>query len=84
MMAVTLSRRIGRSGSLVTIITKSVSTPKSCSPGSTDTLAVKELPAPAGEIFALNAAARDFYVLGYEAAEERTGGSDWRASPVTI
>lgn len=45
MMAVTLSRRIGRSGSLVTIITKSVSTPKSCSPGSTDTLAVKELPA---------------------------------------
>ncbi len=46
--------------------------------------AVKELPAPAGEIFALNAAARDFYVLGYEAAEERTGGSDWRASPVTI
>ena len=45
MMAVTLSLRIGRSGSLVTIITKSVSTPKSCSPGSTDTLAVKELPA---------------------------------------
>ena len=45
MMAVTLSLRIGRSGSLVTIITKSVSTPKSCSPGSTDTFAVKELPA---------------------------------------
>ena len=46
--------------------------------------AVKDLPAPAGEIFDLNAAARDFYVLGYEAAEERTGSSDWRASPVTV
>ncbi len=46
--------------------------------------AVKDLPAPAGEIFDLTAAARDFYVLGYEAAEERTGGSDWRASPVTV
>ncbi len=46
--------------------------------------AVRELPAPAEEVFALNAAARDFYVLGYEAAEERTGGSDWRTSPATI
>ena len=46
--------------------------------------AVRELPAPAEEIFALNAAARDFYVLGYEAAEERTGGSDWRQGPVTM
>ena len=46
--------------------------------------AVKDLPAPAGEIFDLGAAARDFYVLGYEAAEERTGGSDWRTGPVTL
>ena len=45
---------------------------------------VRELSASAEEIFSLNAAARDFYVLGYEAAEERTGGSDWRQSPITM
>ncbi len=44
----------------------------------------KELPGPALDIFNLTAAARDFYVLGYEAAEERRGGSDWKTSPVTL
>lgn len=45
---------------------------------------VRELSAQAQDVFALTAAARDFYVLGYEAAEERRGGSDWRTSPVTV
>ena len=44
----------------------------------------RTLAGPAAEIFDLTAAARDFYVLGYEAAEERKGGSDWRTSPVTV
>ena len=43
---------------------------------------IKTLMEPAAEIFALTAAARDFYVLGYGAAGERAGGSDWRTSPV--
>ncbi len=46
--------------------------------------AAKELPGPALDIFELTAAARDFYVLGYEAAEERRGGSDWRTGPATV
>ena len=45
---------------------------------------VRMMEEPARAIFTLTAAARDFYVLGYEAAEERSGGSDWRASPVTL
>lgn len=45
---------------------------------------VRELPGQAQDVFDLTAAARDFYVLGYEAAEERKGGSDWRTSPVTV
>lgn len=36
------------------------------------------------EIFELTANARDFYVLGYDAAAERKGGSDWRTSPVML
>lgn len=36
------------------------------------------------DVFCLTAAARDFYVLGYEAAEERRGGSDWKISPATL
>ncbi len=44
---------------------------------------IKTLREPAAEIFALTANARDFYVLGYSAAAERAGGSDWRTSPVT-
>ncbi len=46
--------------------------------------AVKELSGRAQDLFELTAAARDFYVLGYESAEERKGGSDWRTSPATV
>ena len=46
--------------------------------------AVKELGGEALEIFTLTANARDFYVLGYASPEERRGGSDWRAGPVTV
>jgi len=45
---------------------------------------VKELDENCRRVFALTADARDFYVLGYDAFEERRGGSDWRATPVTL
>ena len=44
----------------------------------------KDLPGEARDVFTLTAAARDFYVLGYEGVYERKGGSDWRASPATL
>ncbi|MCC8357024.1 MAG: nucleotidyltransferase family protein, partial [Oscillospiraceae bacterium] len=44
----------------------------------------RELSGPAREVFDLTANARDFYVLGYRAVEERAGGSDWRTSPATL
>ena len=44
----------------------------------------RRLEGQAREIFELTAAARDFYVLGYEAPEERRGGSDWRTSPAIL
>jgi predicted nucleotidyltransferase len=45
---------------------------------------VRELDENCRRVFALTADARDFYVLGYDAFEERRGGSDWRATPVTL
>lgn len=57
---------------------------KSAVPVLTKPAAARELPGEARQIFELTAAARDFYVLGYEAAEERKCGSDWRTSPVTL
>ena len=57
---------------------------KSRVPLLTKPAAAKELAGPAAEVFRLTADARDFYVLGYAAAEERRGGSDWRTSPVTV
>lgn len=57
---------------------------KSAVPIITKPAAARELPEQARKIFELTAAARDFYVLGYEAAEERKCGSDWRTSPVTL
>ena len=57
---------------------------KSTVPIVTKPAAARELPEEARQIFELTAAARDFYVLGYEAAEERKCGSDWRTSPVTL
>ncbi len=38
----------------------------------------------AAEILELTAAARDFYVLGYQEVEERIAGTDWRAGPVIL
>lgn len=46
--------------------------------------AARELSGEARTIFEITADARDFYVLGYEAADERRGGSDWRTSPATL
>lgn len=46
--------------------------------------AARELDAPVRAIFELTADARDFYVLGYEAAAERKAGSDWRTSPAIL
>ena len=46
--------------------------------------AAKDLSGEAREIFELTANARDFYVLGYESAEQRRCGSDWRTSPATL
>ncbi len=57
---------------------------KSSVPVITKPAQARELSGPAGEIFALTANARDFYVLGYPAVEERAGGSDWRTSPATL
>ena len=64
-----LLRRIGESAA-VPIMTKPAS--------------VKRLDGRAQRIFGLTAAARDFYVLGYAAADERAGGSDWRTGPATV
>ena len=64
-----LLRRIGENAA-VPVVTKPAS--------------VKRLGGRAQEIFDLTAAARDFYVLGYASADERTGGSDWRTGPVTV
>ena len=46
--------------------------------------AAKELSGEARRVFELTADARDFYVLGYEASQERRCGSDWRTSPATL
>ena len=36
------------------------------------------------EAFELGAMARDLYVLGCSAREERRGGSDWRTGPAML
>lgn len=46
--------------------------------------AVKELSPQCAEIFAIGAAAHDFYNLGYKAAANRKGGEDYRRSPVIL
>ena len=45
---------------------------------------IREQDEAAQKVFALGAAAEDLYVLGYSAREERTGGSDWRQSPILV
>lgn len=46
--------------------------------------AAQRLSKQAQQIFALECAATDLYVLGYEKAEHRRGGSEWRTSPVML
>lgn len=46
--------------------------------------AVRQLGEECEKIFSLGAAAHDLYALGYRAAEERRGGSDWRTGPRII
>lgn len=41
----------------------------------------RELPGEAGRVFALTAAARDLYALGFPSPQERQGGADWRLTP---
>ena len=57
---------------------------KSAVPVITKPASARELDTPARGVFELTADARDLYVLGYEAAAERTAGSDWRTSPVIL
>lgn len=54
---------------------------KSRVPVITKPASVKTLDAECNELFKLCSDARDLYVLGYTAKEERRGGTDWRTSP---
>ena len=54
---------------------------KSRIPVITKPASVKTLDAECNELFKLCSDARDLYVLGYTAKEERRGGTDWRTSP---
>lgn len=45
---------------------------------------VKSLGPEARRVFELTAAARDFYVLGYEAVARRSAGTDWKTNPVML
>lgn len=54
---------------------------KSSLPVITKPAAVKNLDAECRNLFALEAAATDLYVLGYPVRQERRGGKDWRQSP---
>ena len=62
--------RLAEGRSRVPVITKSASG--------------RRLPRGARECFELNARARDLFVLGSPAAEERRGGSDWRLTPAVL
>lgn len=46
--------------------------------------AVKTLGDECEKLFKLGSDAHDFYVLGYDARQERRGGGDWRSSPTII
>lgn len=45
---------------------------------------VRRLDARARRIFDLEAAAGDFYALGFRAEEDRAGGGEWRKSPIIV
>lgn len=44
----------------------------------------RELEPDLRQVFEVSARARDLYVLGYGAAEERRGGTDWMTSPAIV
>ena len=46
--------------------------------------AAKKLPGRAGELFRKEAAATDFYTLGYPNEKERRGGQEWTISPAVV
>jgi len=45
---------------------------------------VRGLSADCTKLFASGAAAHDFFVLGYGAAEQKKGGLDWKTSPIIV
>lgn len=45
---------------------------------------VKAMDARCNQVFAVSASAHDLFVLGYKAEQARTGGEDWRKSPIII
>ena len=48
------------------------------------TAAVRALPESAQRLYALGAAAHDFYTLAYPCAAARKMGEDWRSRPVLV
>jgi len=46
--------------------------------------AALSLPAPAADMFRLEAAATDLYVLAYRNEDSRAGGQEWRRSPIVV
>lgn len=50
----------------------------------TKAAAARSMPREIREAFELGAMARDLYVLGCSAREERRGGSDWRTGPAVL
>ena len=45
---------------------------------------VQKMDSSAKRLFSLEVAATDFYALAYENREERTGGNEWRQSPIVV
>lgn len=57
---------------------------KSRIPIITKAAAARQLPRDTLSVFELGSGARDLYVLGYRAAAERRGGTDWRTGPALV
>ena len=57
---------------------------KSRIPIITKAAAARQLPRETLSVFELGSGARDLYVLGYRAAAERRGGTDWRTGPALM
>lgn len=57
---------------------------KTALPVLTKPASVKALDERCKQVFALSASAHDLFVLGYRAEQARTGGEDWRKSPVIV